>query len=130
MVSEMNVRQNSIETYNKIKENGLLSKSRWQVYDVLYRHGPLTKNEISKQMRVEGIVLNSNLVSSRLTQMRELGTVYEVKRQRLCSVSGNMIIEWDVTDREPIKFEKPHKVTCTRCNGRGFIEETQSKFTI
>ena len=41
-----NIRQTSIDCYNKIKAEGLLSKRRLEVYEILFHHGQLTANEI------------------------------------------------------------------------------------
>lgn len=44
-------RDTSREAYNKIKEMGLLSQRRWEVYDILYSHGPMTGGEICDVIR-------------------------------------------------------------------------------
>ena len=68
------MRQTSIDCYNKIKANGLLSKSRLQVYEALYK-----------------------------TELREQGVIYE-KGEKKCNITGRNVIEWDLTDNLPIKL--------------------------
>jgi hypothetical protein len=40
-----------------------------------------------------------------LSQLRDLGVVYE-KEERKCNVTGRVVIEWDLTDKLPIKSDK------------------------
>jgi hypothetical protein len=53
------------------------------------------------------------LCSPRLNEMRAMGVVYEVGT-KVCSVTGKVAIEWDVTDALPVKPPKketlPEKV--------------------
>lgn len=126
---QKNVRETSIEAYNKIKDNGLLSKRRFQVYDILFEFGPMTANECFLKMKeyyaVMGVITNSN-TTTRLGELRDLGVARELGK-RICSVSGNKVILWDVTDGLPVKFEKATKVLCSACKGKGFFESQQSK---
>ncbi len=118
------IRETSIEAYNKIKADGLLSERRWQVYDILFQFGPATGNELLIQFRKKYGTLygNSPVVTSRLGELREMGVAQEL-RERQCSVTGHQAIEWDVTDRLPVKFEKEKKHKCKHCNGTGFVSE-------
>lgn len=123
------MRPTSIEAYKKIKESGLLSQRRFQVYEALCEIGRATKNEISKHLHLKGIRINPNLVSARLVELRDLDVVYEVK-ERACKVSEMTIIEWDLTDRLPKKIKKPKKIKCKHCNGKGVTIEKQMGFSI
>jgi len=122
------VRRTSLEAYTQIKESGLLSGRRWQVYDALYHHGPCTASELFYKMRNMRNPSHSN-VTTRLGELRDMGVAYEV-RERLCSITGRNVIEWDVTERLPVKFEKTKRIKCAHCDGRGYIEETQARFDI
>ncbi len=123
------MRQTSIEAFNEIKNNGLLSQRRWEVYEALFNHGPCTANELRKHLAFkDGINVNLNVVT-RLGELRNFGVVFEV-RERQCSITGIVVIEWDVTDRLPIRFDKPKRLKCKYCNGKGYIEERQSKWDI
>lgn len=121
-------RRTSIEAYNNIKENGLLSERRWQVYSVLFDIGPATGGEVFKEMKKRyGMLVptNSN-TTTRLGELRNCGVVEELG-ERECSVSGQRVILWDVTDRLPTKLEKPKKIKCPHCDGKGYVVEQQTR---
>lgn len=117
------VRQTSIEAYNKIKENGLLAKRTWEVYDTLFNFGPLTGREVFDRLGKKGFTTHT---ASRLSELRDRCAITEVGK-KVCSVTGMKVILWDVTDRVPVKLDK-HKTKCKACDGRGFLVETQTKF--
>ncbi len=120
------IRQTSIEAYNTIKDNGLLSERRWQVYNVLFHHGPLTATQIAS--KIPGIKSASvgNNSHARLGELRQMGCVVETGYVE-CPLSGMTVIRWDVTDKVPVKFERPSRVKCTHCSGKGYIETQQTK---
>ena len=89
------IRQTSIDCYNEIKNNGLLSKRRLEVYEAIFKNAPCTTNEALKD-----IYSGSHGVGSRTTELRELGVIYE-KQTRKCNVTGRVVIEWDLTDNLP-----------------------------
>ena len=99
---EMNIRQTSIDCYNKIKQEGLLSKRRLQVYESIYNYAPCTASEVFKEKN-----LKTNQ-SGRFTELRDLGVIYE-KGERTCSITGKNVIEWDLTDRLPVNIKNPNK---------------------
>ena len=110
----MKVRRTSAKAYNTIKEEGLLSKARFAVYEHLFRFGPMTASQIAqeKQFRVKGSVC------ARLTELRNLGVAEEI-REVVCPISNQTVILWDVTDRLPRDIAKVEKVKCEYCNGKG-----------
>lgn len=125
------IRKTSIEAYNTIKDNGLLSERRWQVYDILFRNGPMTGGEVFQLMKKQYSVMaptNSN-VTTRLGELRNMGAAQELGR-RVCTVSGMTVILWDVTDRLPVKLERSTRTKCKSCGGKGYHETTQFKFNI
>jgi hypothetical protein len=101
----MNTRQTSIECYNKIKQEGLLSKRRLEVYEALLSSAPCTSSEAIKNARTTFGVFG---VSSRFTELRDLGVIYE-KGVKKCSITGRNVIEWDLTDRLPINIKNSNK---------------------
>lgn len=120
------VRRTSVEAYHAIQENGLLSLRRWQVYEVLYDIGPATGGEVFKEMLRRhglGIPSNSNTIT-RLGELRERGVVEEMGI-RQCSVSGQRVLLWDVTDKLPSKIKKKKRRKCEVCNGRGYFNESE-----
>jgi len=100
------MRRTSIEAYEKIRDEGLLSKMRWIVYDLLFAHGPATAAELASRFppSVGGRGQAGN-VHARLGELRDVGCVAEIG-ERECTITRNNVILWDVTDGLPKKFER------------------------
>lgn len=91
----MAIRQTSIDCFNQIKAQGLLSKQRFEVYSALLKIGkPSTTREVYATMNVE------KQEATRFTELRNIGVIYEV-RNRKCNITGRTAIEWDLTDGLP-----------------------------
>jgi hypothetical protein len=91
----MSVRKTSIEVYHKIKAEGLLSTMRFAVYEELFLRGPMTGKELDK-------ALGTDSAHKRLSELKALGVVEDSEpRTRRCKVSGENVVEWDVTGRLP-----------------------------
>lgn len=121
-------RRTSIETYRQIEAEGLLSKRRFQVYDVLFHHGPLTAGEIYHyHLKYKGIPLNS--VSPRTAELLRAGCVYEAEERR-CRATGRMCIAWDVNEKLPekLKSKKAREEICPTCGGKGKIQATCNQY--
>lgn len=125
VIMKKRVRPTSIQTYREIRDSGLLSKRRWEVYDALYEHGPCTANELFKKWKVRSFVTQQN-IHPRLGELRELGVVAELEKRR-CEVTGREAYVWITTDDMPVKFEKPKLYKCTHCKGKGTFTEQQTK---
>lgn len=97
-------RRTSIDTYYKIKNEGLLSRRRLQVYEILFQHGPMTSGELYKKRKISFDIENSNS-RSRLTELRDMGCVVELGEKK-CSITGRNCILWDVTEGLPSKLPK------------------------
>lgn len=95
------VRQTSLQAYNEIQANGLLSHMRWVVYDCLFRHGPLTAHELDKYLAKPGETKTS--YHKRLSELRDMGVVAEVG-ERPCSITNMTAVLWDVTDKLPMRY--------------------------
>ena len=108
----MNTRQTSIECYNKIKQEGLLSKRRMEVYETLLSSAPCTSSEAIRNAKTTFGVFG---VSSRFTELRDLGVIYE-KGEKQCSITGRNVIEWDLTDKLPIKIKSSNTTKKHRVN--------------
>jgi len=96
------VRQTSIDCYNEIKSNGLLSKKRLEVYEALLNSAPCTSAEAAAFNYLD----SSNVLSqsrARFTELRELGVIYE-RGVKKCSITKRIAIEWDLTDKIPINL--------------------------
>lgn len=113
-------RRTSVAAFDEIKESGLLSERRFQVYEALFNHGPCTANELRKYLSTS-MPNNINLnIVTRLGELRDMGVAYEV-RERPCRMTGMTVIEWDVTERLPRKLVKPKKIKCGHCHGHGYF---------
>jgi len=99
----MKTRQTSIECYNQIKSEGLLSNMRFRVYSALLAMGkPSTTREVYATMNI------IKQEATRFTELRKLGVIYEVQN-RTCTVTGRTSIEWDLTDRLPVNIKKSNR---------------------
>ena len=99
----MNIRQTSIDCFIKIKQEGLLSKRRLEVYEAILKNAPCTTNEALKDIHS-----GSHGVGSRTTELRDAGVIYE-KDVRPCNITGRNVIEWDLTDKLPFNTKVPSK---------------------
>jgi hypothetical protein len=108
----MNTRKTSIDCYNEIKANGLLSKKRLQVYTAILKNAPCTSGEAFATMTTKENQISQS--RARFTELRQLGVIYE-KGVRKCRVTGRSVIEWDLTNKLPINF-KNNKTKKERIN--------------
>jgi hypothetical protein len=115
-------RNTSIEVYHQIESEGLLSKLRFLVYDIIFKKGPLTIAEASSFASK----IDSRSISPRFAELQKRGVITTIGR-KFCSVTGREVILWDVTNNLPIKLEKPTKILCQHCNGRGHFIEQQGR---
>ena len=88
-------RQTSIDTYNQILAEGLLSKKRLEVFEAIMKNATCTTNEATKDLPS-----GSYGIGSRTTELRKLGVIYE-RCVRKCKETGRNVIEWDLTDKLP-----------------------------
>lgn len=114
-------RQTSIDVFNKIKESGLLSRKRLEVYSVLFEHGPLTGAQVTSIMRQKGFISTvSETVRNRITELHKMKAVDIVKTVK-CPITSQTVIQWDVSNKLPVKITNDKKVKCHNCDGKGFI---------
>ena len=91
-------RQTSIDCYNQIKAEGLLSNLRFRVSEWLYDNGPATAQEITTGL-AKGSQDHGSF-STRLSELRNHGVVRECGIV-ISKTTGRKVIEWDVTDNLP-----------------------------
>ncbi len=91
------MRRTSIEVYRRIRDQGLISRQQLRVYDVLFEHGPMTGSEVNR-------ALLSKSAHKRLSELLALGVAQETGL-RACSVTGERVTGWDVTDALPGNVE-------------------------
>ena len=102
------VRMTSAAAYRQIRDSGLLSKSRMDVYSVIYKHGPLTSAQAYQFLTKQTPNKAPNQSRARFTELREMGLIKEIGTTH-CPITGHTVILWDVTDGIPKEFEKKKK---------------------
>jgi len=115
------IRKTSRIAYKQIQEQGLLSQRRFEVYEALFYHGPLTANEAREHI---GGHVPLNSVSPRMAELKDRGVVVEVG-EKICSVTGKKAILWDVTDSLPV--EPPKRETSKEKIAKLEAENTELK---
>jgi hypothetical protein len=95
----MNTRQTSIDCYNQIKKEGLLSKLRLRTLNAMLYSAPCTAGELQNYIDKNQIQVKH--AWKLLSQLRDLGVLYE-KTERKCKITGRIVIEWDLTDKLPV----------------------------
>ena len=95
----MSIRQSSINCYNQIKAEGLLSKLRLRTLNAMLYSAPCTAQELQDYIDKNKIQVKH--AWKLLSQLRDLGVIYE-KTERNCKITGRVVIEWDLTDKLPI----------------------------
>jgi len=88
-------RQTSKSAYEAIMRNGTLSQRRRDVYEVLYKEGPLSASEVCTKL---GLPRDS--VSPRLSELQRLSVVREFGTKS-CGITGQTVVAWDVTGNLP-----------------------------
>jgi hypothetical protein len=97
------MRQTSLDAFNAIKEKKLLSAKRFEVYECLFKHGPLTAHEVVAFGKRNNPLANQTSWNARLSELEALGVVRTVG-EKVNPVSNVANLLWDVTDRLPSKF--------------------------
>lgn len=95
------IRDTSIEAYNTIKANGLLSERRFEVYEALYFFGPMTQTQVSA--RIKHALAHS--ITPRFAELKHMGVIIEVG-EVICETTGMNVILWDVTKNLPTPLDK------------------------
>jgi hypothetical protein len=104
----MLIRTTSAAAYRYITSTGVISERRRQFYVVLYKHGPLTGGECLEKIEHEFGYRPYSSSHGRLTELRDRGVVKECGR-RVCTLTNQEVILWDVTDSMPIDPKKDLK---------------------
>jgi hypothetical protein len=99
------VRHTSIDAYNAIQANGILTGLRWEVYDLLYKHGPLTQGEVAQRSSRKH---NPHSISPRFAELERAGAIRVVGTRR-CVVTFVQCHVWDVTSDVPVVIKKTTK---------------------
>lgn len=111
----MKIRRTSLQALAKIREEGLLSKLRFEVYECLFKHGPLTAGEAWSRYFPHR---QRSSISARMSELEARGVVYQ-ESERPCALTKNNAIAWDVTTNLPVDPPKLHFIACPHCSGKG-----------
>jgi len=98
----MKTRQTSLDCFNQIKTEGLLSKMRLKVYEAILRKAPCTSGEAFATMTTKENQISQS--RARFTELRE------------CTITGMNVIEWDLTDRLPVTLKNTNKTKKQKVN--------------
>jgi len=88
-------RETSKAAYQAIMSNGTLSQRRRDVYDILYKYGPLSASEVCQRLS-----LPRDSISPRLSELQRLSIVKEFGT-KTCGITGQTVTAWDVTASLP-----------------------------
>ena len=102
-------RETSTETFRQITEEGLLTKLRQQVYEIIVKHGPMTAHElVAKGQEIFNTTNPMDSWHQRLSEM-ERSSVIRTNGKRPCKITGRLVYEWESTNNLPIKTESKKK---------------------
>ncbi len=88
-------------------ESDLIGKLQREAYKVIYGHGPVTGQEITVTHGIPG-------GWKRCSELEAVGMVYAAVEKN-CSVTGQLAIGWDVTDRLPPATQEEKQDRIQRC---------------
>lgn len=119
------IRETSIDAYHFIKENGLLVKRKWEIYNFMFNHGPLSCRQAIKLLSQQqnSKFHMSQSYSPRFCELRDEGYFREVEGGTVDPDTRRPVILWDVTSRVPEKIEKKKRHKCEWCLGKGYYED-------
>lgn len=91
------MRHTSIKAWDSLVASRRLGKRQSEAYDCVYRHGPVTAREMVDITGIDGLW-------KRTSELDRLGVIAAVG-ERVCRVTGEMSVVWDVTDKVPTDGE-------------------------
>ena len=101
----MGISQNSLDAFNHIKKNGLLSDKRLKVYQI-FVHNPdgLTGSEVSDIYKKNyPSSQHSETIRNRITELRDMGVLDEVGNV-LCRFTKRNVMKYRVNSNMPTKL--------------------------
>lgn len=108
--AERNImRQTSIEAYNYVKENGILARFQFQVYETVYLNDGITQNECHRIMEdTYKRRINKPSVTPNFARLKEMLLIEEIG-ERDCRVTGRNCLIYSITGNRPfiVKKDKP-----------------------
>jgi len=100
------IRQTSIETYNSIKNSGLLSDKRLKVYEIFYEYPQgLTGSQVAQIYSSKyPTSQHSETIRNRITELRDMGVLNEAGIVK-CEYSNRNVIKFVLNDNMPKVLE-------------------------
>jgi len=120
------MKETSIQAYLESLKNGLITKRRYQVAQLIGQMQPVSANNLVRHTRELGFQGNQTGLNARFSEL-EKQDVIEKCGEVVDSVSKKRNGIYRLTLREPVKLKKPKKIKCVHCNGKGFIEQGASE---
>lgn len=102
----MTATDTSRKAYYEIKREGLLSRSRMQVYECLYHNGAMTGRELNE-------TLGNDSAHKRLSELHKRGVITK-KGKRDCRITGRTATVWVVTEALPSEPDKQFTESTSR----------------
>ena len=101
------VKTTSIETYHSIKDSGVLSEKRMNVFDIFYENpNGLTGSEVSEIYKGKfPSSKHSETIRNRITELCQMGVIVEMGVSE-CPYTKRKVMKWCCIDRLPIPLEK------------------------
>jgi hypothetical protein len=101
------VKTTSIETYHSIKDSGVLSEKRMNVFDIFYENpNGLTGSEVSEIYKGKfPSSKHSETIRNRITELCQMGVIVEMGVSE-CPYTKRKVMKWCCVDRLPIPLEK------------------------
>lgn len=95
------MRDTSLQAYKQIVASGLINGIRLQVFDAIYKHGPITMNEIF----IEHLpTISQHTQTPRYAELEEMGVIAAVGK-RVDRHTNVECITWDITGKSPTKLK-------------------------
>lgn len=117
------MRTTSLNVYRAIEDSGVLGGLQWAVYAHIFKHGPLTQNELFRYY-FPNVITDS--IKPRFSELLAMGCIKEVG-SRACQVTGNEALIWDVTEHVPAtKFKRKSKYKELKAE----LEETKAMLDV
>lgn len=105
MAAAINQRETSLRAFEEIKREGILGAVQWQVYELVFREGPMTAREITRYFELYERSIAITTFQPRLRELEEMGVMRRVG-ERACHVTGRSAYAWDVTSHVPTEEER------------------------
>lgn len=101
------IQTTSIQTYDAIKNSGLLSDKRMKVYDIFYENPQgLTGTQVSNIFKSKfPSAEHSETIRNRITELRDMGVLYEVGVVE-CEYTHRNVMKFALTDNLPVPLPK------------------------